>query len=168
MGLELIIEDPRWRDLNPLATRAVAETLVHLGLNPEDWEVTLMGCDDQRIAGLNRDFRQRPGPTNVLSWPSAERRAAIPGSAPTAPGSHGELGDIAIAYETCMKEAKASGIPPEDHVTHLIVHGVLHLLGYDHERNRDADLMESLETAILCKLGVPDPYRDQGRTGLYS
>lgn len=69
------------------------------------------------------------------------------------------LGDIAISYDTCLREAQSAGKPMPDHVTHLIVHGVLHLLGYDHVRDRDATLMEGLETVILGKMGIADPYR---------
>ena len=108
-----------------------------------------MGCDDARIAELNGDFRDKPQPTNVLSWPSEERGAAQPGAAPALPtGPDPELGDIAIAYETCAREAAEQGKPMADHVTHLIVHAVLHLLGYDHIRDADATLMEATEVEI--------------------
>lgn len=158
MSVDLIIEDDRWRELGlqALAERSVTATLTHLDLAPEDWEISLLACDDARIAALNGDFRAKPRPTNVLSWPSEER--ANPGNKPNPPTGDPELGDIAIAYETCMAEAADGDKPPEDHVTHLIVHGVLHLLGYDHENDSDADLMESTEIAILGKLGVPNPY----------
>ena len=160
MSTETLIEDDRWRDagLPALAERAVAATLAHLGLDPSDWEVSVMGCDDARIAALNADFRGKPRPTNVLSWPSDERAAEEPGLRPAPPEGDPELGDIAIAYETSMAEAGAAGLPPEDHVTHLIVHATLHLLGYDHENDADGDLMEATETEILGKLGIRDPY----------
>ncbi|WP_374395524.1 rRNA maturation RNase YbeY, partial [Tabrizicola sp.] len=102
-------------------------------------------------------------PTNVLSWPSEERAAEVVGEAPDLP-EPGEaddpesLGDIAIAWETCAREAEAQGKPMADHVTHLLVHGVLHLLGYDHIEEEDAALMEGLEVRILASLGVSDPY----------
>ena len=163
MVLDVIIEDPRWGDLEPLATRAAKAALAHLDLSSEDWEITLLACDDARIAALNTTFRDKKAATNVLSWPSAERGADIDGQSPAPPAGDPELGDIAIAYDTCHREATANHIAFQDHVTHLVVHGVLHLLGYDHERNGDADLMESLETAILCKLGVPDPYNVDGQ-----
>ena len=160
MGMETIIEDSRWTaiGLPEMADRAFEATCLHLGLGME-WEATLLACNDARIAGLNAQHRGKPAATNVLSWPSAERGAATEGETPAAPQGDTELGDIAIAFETCMAEAREAGKSPADHVTHLAVHGVLHLLGYDHERDGDADLMESLETAILCKLGVPDPYK---------
>ena len=134
----------------------------HLGLDPAAFEISLLGCNDARIAELNADFRGKPQPTNVLSWPSEERGSDVPGKAPRAPerGDDGlsELGDIAIAYETCAMEAEMAGKPLTAHTTHLIVHGTLHLLGFDHERDLDATLMEQLEVEILGKLGVADPY----------
>jgi probable rRNA maturation factor len=158
--LDILIEDKRWSlaGLDPMAQRACDAVFAALGLASE-FEVSLMGCDDARICELNGSFRDKPTPTNVLSWPSVERAADRDGDAPDAPDlSDPELGDIAIAYDTCAREAQAQGKPFEDHVTHLIAHGVLHLLGYDHERAQDAALMEGLETQILAKLGIPDPY----------
>ena len=161
-GVDCLIEDARWRDagLERLAARAAEATLTHMGLEPEDWEVAVLGCDDARIAALNEDFRDKAGPTNVLSWPSEERGAEVDGAMPDLPeaGTDPELGDIAIAFDTCAKEAEAAGKPMQDHVTHLIVHGILHLLGYDHVRDKDATLMERTEVEILGKLGLPDPY----------
>ena len=159
MTADIIIEDPRWEalGLKPLAEAALQVTLAHFGLAPDDWEVSILACDDARIAVLNAEFRENPTPTNVLSWPSVER-GAPPGERPIPPTGDPELGDIAIAYDTCMAEAKDGNKPPEAHVSHLIVHGVLHLLGYDHENDADADLMEGTEIAILEGLGVPNPY----------
>lgn len=161
MTMDVLIEDERWEDagLEPLAHAAATATLRHLGHDPERFDIALLGCDDARIAALNGDFRARPQPTNVLSWPSEERGAARDG-APPRPPQDTELGDIAIAFETCVREAVEAGRPLGDHVTHLVVHGVLHLLGYDHIRDQDATLMEGLETVILGKMGVADPYRD--------
>jgi probable rRNA maturation factor len=162
MPVEVIIEDDRWEaaELEALAERAAAAALLHLGLDPQVWEISVLGCDDARIALLNSAFRDKPAPTNVLSWPSAERAAAVAGAAPVlpVPGPDPELGDIAIAYDTCAREAAEAGRPLADHVTHLCVHAVLHLLGYDHIRDPDATLMEATEVTILGKLGVPDPY----------
>ncbi len=160
MSVDVIIEDDRWAEagLESLAARAVDATLIHLGFNPEDWEVTVLGCDDARIAALNADFRGKPRPTNVLSWPSEERGAEVEGETPQKPAGDPELGDIALAYETCAREAIDQEKDPAQHNIHLVVHGVLHLLGYDHEREKDGDLMESLEIAILRELGVPNPY----------
>ena len=158
---DTIIEDPRWDacDLPALSERAAQATLAHLGFDPADWEIVVMGCDDARIAELNGDFREKPQPTNVLSWPSEERGADQAGATPAPPqGPDPELGDIAIAFETCTREALEAQKPLADHVTHLIVHACLHLLGYDHIRDLDATLMEQLEVEILGKLGLADPY----------
>lgn len=159
MTVEVIIEDARWETvgLDSLATRATDAALTHLGMDPNAWEVSLLGCDDARIAALNRDFRDKGQPTNVLSWPSEERAATAAGQHPHPP-QESELGDIAMAYETCRREAAEMERPHDHHIQHLIVHGLLHLLGYDHVRDGDGDLMESLETEILAKIGVPDPY----------
>lgn len=162
MEIEIVIEDDRWADhaLQSLADEAGGgvEQALQLG---SDWEVCVMACDDARIADLNAEFREKPAPTNVLSWPSEERGAEVDGGDPDKPeGPDPELGDIAIAYETCLREAQELGKSFEDHVTHLLVHGILHLLGYDHIRDQDATLMEALETKILGKLGISDPYRD--------
>ena len=162
MSLDIVIEDPRWAEagLEPLATRAAEATLAHLGLDPEAWEIVLLACDDDRIAALNADFRGKPQPTNVLSWPSEERGAEAPGQppAPPDPATGPELGDIAIAYDTCAREAAEAGLPLDHHVTHLLVHGTLHLLGYDHISDADAALMERIEVEILASIGVANPY----------
>jgi len=165
--LDTLIDDPAWDAvaLGALAEDAAQATLRHLGLDPAGFEISLMGCDDARIADLNAAFRGKPAPTNVLSWPSEDRAATRPGAAPALPepvqGMPVELGDIAIAYGVCAAEAYVAGIPLRQHVAHLIVHGVLHLLGFDHIDDADADLMEALETAILTGMGLPDPYRDR-------
>ena len=161
MIVETIIEDERWAEagLEPLAERACAAALDHLGIDGA--EISLLACDDTRIAALNADFRGKPVPTNVLSWPSEERGAEAPGGEPLPPEDL-ELGDIAIAFETCAREAAAADKPFADHVTHLLVHGTLHLLGYDHIEDKDAGLMEALEVEILGKLGIADPYGGAG------
>jgi probable rRNA maturation factor len=162
MTIDIVIEDDRWAaaGIEALAARAVEATLAHLGLAPGDWEVVLLACDDARIAALNADFRDRPQPTNVLSWPSEERGAEAAGAAPCPPdpAEGPELGDIALAFETCAREAEAAGLTLAHHATHLVVHGTLHLLGYDHARDADAALMERTEIGILASLGVEDPY----------
>ncbi|MHA6264487.1 rRNA maturation RNase YbeY [Arenibacterium sp. CAU 1754] len=164
MPVELVIEDDRWSDLGlqDIADRSARATLDHLGVGDADF--VLLACDDARIAVLNEDFREKPQATNVLSWPAAELAARSPGGRPEKPSPDfdGELalGDIAIAYDTCAREASEAGKPMRDHVTHLVIHGLLHLLGYDHVRDADATLMEGLEVAILGNLGVDNPYTD--------
>ncbi len=158
MLTDTIIEDPRWDALalEQLAETAASAALSHLGLDPAAFEIAVLACDDARIAALNADFRGKPTPTNVLSWPSEDRDPdALPRGDAQMPE---ELGDIAIAWDTCAREAAESGRAPEQHVTHLVVHATLHLLGYDHVDDREATVMEAIETEILGKMGIADPY----------
>ena len=159
------MEAGRWAalDLPSLVERAAGAALAMHGLALQDCELSVLATDDARIAALNGDHRGKPTPTNVLSWPAQELAAPDDGGAPTSPrpDAFGDvpLGDVALAYETCAREAEAAGKPLADHVTHLVVHGVLHLLGYDHVRDADATMMERLEAEILGNLGLDDPYR---------
>lgn len=162
--VDVLIEDPRWDrlGLKPLAEKAARAALRGAGLNPSRYEISLLACNNARIAALNADFRGKPKPTNVLSWPSKERGAVTEGGQPDLPagrkGEIVELGDIAIAYETCLAEAQSAGRDPSAHVCHLLVHGVLHLLGFDHISDADAAVMERLEVEILETMGLADPY----------
>lgn len=167
MLTDTIIEDARWTDpdLADLSERAGRAVLAHLGLDPDAFEIAVLGCDDTKIATLNADFRDKPTATNVLSWPEEDLSPDIAGTRPGAPRADGPmpcgLGDIAIAYDTCAREAAQQGKPMTDHVTHLLVHGVLHLLGYDHVRDLDATLMEETEVLILATMGIADPYEQE-------
>ncbi len=164
MELDVLVDDPRWQalDLDALIPLAVFATLEHLEIEPETAELSVLACNDARITLLNDDFRDKPTATNVLSWPSEDRAAQQPGGVPMPlrAGCEGTvaLGDIALAFETCAREADEMNVPLQDHVTHLIVHGTLHLLGYDHIRDPDATLMQGIETEILGKMGLNDPY----------
>lgn len=151
--VEAVVEDPRWEALGiaPLAERSARAALLATGYDPDRHEIGLLACDDARIAALNADFRGKHAPTNVLSWPSGEEEPA--------PGEGRRfLGDIAIAYETCAAEAAAAGISLANHAAHLVVHGVLHLLGHDHADDAEAEAMEALETNVLATLGIANPY----------
>lgn len=167
MQIELSVDAPAWEGLaiEKVARRACGAVVDHLGLARDLVEISLLATDDTAIAALNTAFRERAGPTNVLSWPAEDLGSGVPGAAPDlpVPGVDGmiALGDIAIAYGTCAVEAATGEIPLEDHVTHLIVHGTLHLLGYDHTHDADAGRMERLEIEILGKMGIDDPYRDR-------
>lgn len=108
--------------------------------------VSLLLGDDAAIAALNKEFRGKDGPTNVLSFPPGENSEA------------GFLGDIALAAETIAVEAEFQGKPLDDHAAHIVVHGFLHLLGYDHMNEADAEKMEAREREILGTLGISDPY----------
>ena len=133
-------------------------------LNRKDTaEIAIRVIDENESAQLNYRFRKKNNPTNVLSFPAADEddmpyladdmdEAARPPRA--------EIGDIAIAHDTCMREADDSGISIDDHVTHLFGHGVLHLLGYDHEQDADATEMEALEISLLNAMGIANPYGD--------
>ena len=162
MPVEIVIEDERWADVafKQLCDRAVAAALSTFDLDPSLFTVEILACDDTRIALLNRDFRGQAKPTNVLSWPSVERAASKDGDAPILPCANKdtELGDIAISYDTCAREAFQADKPLTDHLLHLLVHATLHLLGYDHQRDQDATLMERIEVKSLGKLGVDNPY----------
>lgn len=143
-GIEFVIEDPAWRaaGLRPALRRAAARALAHEGVAGG---VTILLADDATLKRLNRDFRGKNKPTNVLSFPAADN-------------PEGHLGDIAIAHGVTTAEACAAGKSFVDHAAHLAVHGVLHLLGYDHETDAEAAVMEPLETEILADLGIADPY----------
>jgi len=163
--VDCVIEDPRWATfgLEPLALRAVQATLATLAIPQSGFTLSVMGCDDARIATLNADFRGKPTATNVLSWPGWDLANDAEGGAPDSPeagtpDNPESLGDIAISYDTCAREAAEAGKSLADHVTHLIVHGLLHCLGYDHVRDGDGGVMEALEVRILATLGLSDPY----------
>lgn len=163
MQIDIDIADPRWAALGlpEISAQALGAICARLGIDADECEVSVLGCDDARIKELNADFREKDKATNVLSWP-AEERGADEGCVPDVPEPDVfgtiELGDIAISFDTCAAEALAAKKPIEHHVTHLMVHGLLHLLGYDHIYDADAALMEQLETELLETMGIPDPY----------
>jgi probable rRNA maturation factor len=138
--------------------RAIATAAEIVDADIGDAELAVMLTDDAGIRTLNCNWRGIDKPTNVLSFP------ALP---PTGAGGPDEaprmLGDIAIAYETTRREADDEQKPFDHHLGHLAVHGFLHLVGYDHEADGDAERMEALERRILAQLGIPDPYADRGR-----
>jgi probable rRNA maturation factor len=144
---EVEIEDTAWTQALPDAEALVLEsadaTLASEGAVGEG--VTLLLTDDNTIGDLNRRFRQRDQPTNVLSFPAPQNPERF-------------LGDIALAYGVCAREAREQGKPLKHHLQHLVAHGVLHLLGYDHVSDAQAEEMENLERAVLAGLGIPDPY----------
>lgn len=113
-------------------------------------EISILLSDDRMVRNLNREHRGKDKPTNVLSFTGDD--------GPALPGSEVLLGDIVLAWQTVSAEARAQGKPVADHTSHLVIHGVLHLLGYDHERVEDATTMERIEVDSMARLGLPDPY----------
>ncbi len=151
LQLDIIIEDGNWGAFAPVeeAFGEVADAVARrLDLEPAEAAIAL--SSDARVQALNRTYRGKDKPTNVLSFPA--------GADGLPPGSRRHLGDIVLAAETVAREAAAEGKPLRHHVQHLAVHGLLHLLGYDHETGPEAAGMEALEVEILEQLGVPDPY----------
>ncbi len=134
-----------------LAKNAVRITIEIAGLKlPKNAELSILFGSDITLQALNSQWRSKDKSTNVLSFPGKD----------LAPGEEADtvLGDIAISLETAEREAALENKLLDDHISHLIVHGFLHLFGYDHENDKEADLMESLERKVLAKLGIPDPY----------
>lgn len=164
--IDLVIDARGWQAALPDLSRVAAEALGMAldACGPAGGATAaLLACDDRRIAGLNGRFRGTDRPTNVLSWPAFEVRPPLPGARPPplpvpAGGGAPFLGDIAIALETCQKQAEVAEITLKNHARHLILHGCLHLLGYDHETEADAALMEGIESRLLTGAGYPDPY----------
>jgi probable rRNA maturation factor len=149
--LEIIVEAPAWnalRGVKPALRRAISAAAAPMQL--EESELAIVLTDDAAVRKLNRRWRGSDKATNVLSFPA--HGLVPPGSGPR------PLGDVVIAYETMAREAQEQGLPLTHHLTHLAVHGFLHLLGYDHESDTEAETMEQLERDILARLDVPDPY----------
>jgi len=160
--VELVLEAPEWAsalpDLEALADAAARAALTGAGRDPAAWSLSLLACDDGRIAALNGDFRGRSRPTNVLSWPAHDPVPADFATSPPDGGPRAHLGDVALALQTCAREAEEAGISLKDHATHLILHGVLHLLGFDHGTEAEAARMEDIERRAMAALGLSDPY----------
>ena len=159
---EVLVVADCWQgepDSEAVIQRAVAAAAESVDEDVADAEVAVMLTDDAGIRTLNSNWRGIDKPTNVLSFPALQPESEWkPGDAPRM------LGDIAIAYETMRREADEEQKPFDHHLSHLAVHGFLHLIGYDHENDGDAEEMEALETQILAHLGIPDPYADRAGT----
>jgi probable rRNA maturation factor len=154
LELELVVEAGPWpleQELSALAGRAVDGVLAAIGPGNAASELNIVFSDDAHVRALNAGWRGKDAPTNVLSFPAFPhgRRGSIPPM----------LGDIVLAAETVAREALAEDKPLAHHITHLIVHGILHLIGYDHASDDGAEEMEELERRILAGLDIPDPYR---------
>lgn len=147
--LNFILSDNRWNtlipSLKPKAEDALQKASEDLKTDFSRLEISLVLTENQEVQALNKSFRGKDNPTNVLSFPCEEKD---------------ELGDIILAYETVVQEASDQGIPPLHHTLHLIIHGFLHLLGYDHRNDQEAEKMEGIEIRILNSLKIPNPYED--------
>jgi probable rRNA maturation factor len=155
LSLDISVPSALWRSLpqaRTMARETIAVCLVESGIAArEGVEVGLCLADDARVRSLNAQWRGKDKPTNVLSFPA---------SSPKRPGETPMLGDIALAYETVAREAAETGAPLADHYRRLVAHGFLHLIGFDHQTDEEAERMEALEKRILTRLGVADPYAD--------
>ena len=158
---EVLVTAECWHaeaDAEAVIQRAIAAAAEIADADVGEAELAVMLTDDAGIRTLNSNWRGIDKPTNVLSFPALQ---------PTGPSGPDDaprmLGDIAIAYETTRREADDEQKPFDHYLSHLAVHGFLHLIGYDHENDADANDMETLETEILAQLGIPDPYADRER-----
>lgn len=150
LAVEIVRQGGAW-DASQFSD-ATAELAAHAAFaegspGPSSYEVAIVLTDDAEMRTLNRTWQGKDAPTNVLSFPAGD--------------GHNEtrsLGDVVIAYETALEESRGDNIPLSDHVSHLVIHGVLHLLGFDHEQDEAAERMEALETKALASLGIADPY----------
>lgn len=154
-AIDISVESEGWAKIpgiEALVRRAAEAALLDNDAPPSEISVVL--SDDEHIRELNKHHRGMDKPTNVLSFPAARMK--------TPAGAARLLGDVVLAFGTCEREAAEEAKPIENHITHLVVHGVLHLLGYDHEDEDEAETMEGRERQILAKLGIPDPYAERG------
>jgi probable rRNA maturation factor len=150
LPIEITMTDDAWLTLLPdwegWARRILSATLGETRSAPQGCGLSLLLADDAEIRDLNRRFRGQDKPTNVLSFPAHPR------------GGQDSLGDIALAFETVRAEAAAGGLPVLHHLDHLLVHGILHLIGFTHDEEDEAARMIAAEIAIMARLGLPDPY----------
>lgn len=160
--IEVLVKNPGWKKDLPEYEK-ICRTACTAALNSRelyqhasDTEISIMLTNNKEIQKLNKTFRKINKPTNVLSFPSENLTPSLMSNLKTS--SPLVLGDIILALETIKKEAKEQGKKLENHVTHLIAHSTLHLLGYDHEKSEDAEIMEALEIRILEELGIANPY----------
>jgi probable rRNA maturation factor len=171
LAIDILIEADAWRilpDAEDIVRRAIAcaatsgveirhpDPMVARLRGRLGWGLCVLLCDDESIGRLNRQWRGQDKPTNVLSFPA--QPPPYPPPVGAGPDETISLGDIAIAYETLASEAEENGAAVSDHLSHLVVHGFLHLLGYDHHMDDEAERMERLERDILARIGVADPY----------
>ncbi len=158
--IEISVQDPEWETMGEIydIIKLVSETTLNSAILPQscidrDLEVSIVLANDDLVQVLNREYRQKDKPTNVLTFATLDSEE-IP------PEGVLNLGDVILSYQTIERESQEKGIFPIDHIKHLTVHGVLHLLGYDHQDEEEANDMETLEIRILEQLGVQNPYTE--------
>ena len=162
--IEFINESKKWGKKKSvvIANQAVNSTLVHLNLDPDNFEIAILACDNEKIQELNSNFRGINKNTNILSWPEKDLSPKVSGTMPMKPEPINRepmfLGNLAISFEFIVKEAKKLNKDFYNHLYHLISHGTLHLLGFVHDLELDAKIMENKEREILSKVGIADPY----------
>ena len=165
-AITLMIEDKAWRSHRGLQARLTraADAARRSTRLKGDFSILLAG--DKRLKALNLDFRGKDKPTNVLSFPQLDADELTAALSDDASAGQGELllGDIILAHETCVREAAEKSVTLVNHATHLVVHGTLHLLGYDHVDEHEAETMEALERQVMATLGYADPYALDGVT----
>lgn len=162
--LEVINESHGWdkKIFKTLAENAISSTLLYLNYDPSIFEVAILTCDDKKISELNHEFCDKSKTTNILSWPEKDLSTKITGEMPFRVSILNQsiifLGNMAVSYQFTMAEAKEQDKNFYDHVHHLLVHGTLHLLGFVHDLELDAKIMEKIEVEILAKALISDPY----------
>ena len=160
LAIDIAVPDPRWNDidgaLGEAVEAAVRATIERAGLDVGAAEISVVLGDDALVHGLNREFRATDRPTNVLSFALTEGEPE-----PARPGGPVTLGDVVLAFDTVAREARAQSKSQREHALHLVVHGVLHLMGYDHGSEAEARDMERMEKRVLADLGIADPYLER-------
>ncbi|RTL53831.1 MAG: rRNA maturation RNase YbeY [Bradyrhizobiaceae bacterium] len=159
---DILIEAACWqdeKDAEAIVRRAIAAAAATVEMPDGDTELAVLLTDDGGVQALNKTWRGIDAPTNVLSFPAVWRDDEVSET----DGAPRMLGDIAIAYQTTRREAQDESKSFENHLAHLTIHGFLHLLGYDHTTDDEAEIMEGLERKILAQLGIPDPYAHHGQ-----
>ena len=155
LTFEVLVEHDEWGEIEPLVEKCFASVMTKRPEGIRSGVISLLFSGDGVMQQLNNAWRSKDAPTNVLSFPAGPGLPGLPDGEDTI------IGDIALGYETCFRESVEKGIGVRDHTAHLIVHGMLHLFGYDHLTESEAEEMERLETYILASMGIADPYMEK-------